>query len=360
MKENRPLYFIVGTRAQLIKVAPVMRSLDARGIPYMYVFSGQHTETIDDLERSFGLRRPDVDLSDGMEANTRHRFLKWAARMFGYLFRPGRVLTKGKGVVINHGDTATCAWGTLLGKLHGSTTAHLESGLRSFNIFHPFPEELQRLFTFFFTDIYFCPNEWAMGNLKRYRGEKINTQGNTLMDSVALAKATETNPLQSEKPYVVFSMHRFENLFTADRLEKNIEVLEKVATFFPTYFVLHPVTREVLKKNGILKKLAGNDRIRLTERYNFIDFINVIDGSEFMVTDGGSNQEEASYLGVPTLLLRASTERIEGLGENIVLSKYDGRIIDAFLDEYKAFRRVQREISESPSQIITDTIIRRL
>ncbi len=351
---SRPIYIVVGTRAQLIKTAPIMKELDTRGISYEYIFTGQHIETIEDLESGFSLKTPDINVTKNIEADSPLRFLRWMVLMGMCVFRPSRVLKKGKGIVVNHGDTISALWGTILGRLHGSETMHLESGLRSFNIFHPFPEELTRLMIFWFTDIYCCPNDTAVRNLSKYRGVILSTKGNTLIDAVRIARKNGHNPFTHQKPYAIFSMHRFENIFRTGRFRENIEILFDASVVAPITFVLHPVTRRMLDRTGLRKKIEEHPRIRLSERFNFIEFINILSESEFLVTDGGSNQEESSYLGVPTLLLRSATERTEGMGHNVLLSKYDRNVIRDFFANYSQYRRAETESSHSPSTIIVD------
>lgn len=352
---TRPLYFVLGTRAQLIKVAPVMKELDRRQILYTSIYTGQHVETIEDLRSEFGLKPFDVILRRGKdEANTLPRFFKWAAESLFLVFRPKKIMKHGQGLVVTHGDTITSIWAAVLGKLGGSNVAHLESGLRSFNIFHPFPEELNRLIIFCLADYYFCPNNWAVQNLRSFKGEKINTNGNTLVDSIRLAIEHKQSFQIGPKPYCVVSMHRFENLHPKSALLKNIEIIEHVAKCLRTIFILHPVTLKRLEAAGLYSQLSGNPNIILEKRLGFFEFIKLLADSEFVVTDGGSNQEESSYLGLPCLLLRKRTERIEGLGENVVLSDYNIDKIDKFLSTYKSYRLASRIDSISPSSRIAD------
>lgn len=356
--DNKIFYVIVGTRAQLIKTAPVMKEFQDRGIPYFYIYTGQHKETIDDLRIGFGLKEPDIDLSiKSFEASSLLKFLAWGLKMLSYVFVPGRIFKLGKGVVLTHGDTVTCWWGALIGKIGGNKVAHLESGLRSFNIFHPFPEEINRLMTFSLTDYYFCPNEWALNNLKKFRGVKINTQGNTLKDAVKLAMKSNIEKGSEAEKYFVFSMHRFENIYKKKNLSINLDILKMVSSKIKCHFILHPVTRDLLAKFGVLQELEKNQNITFKPRMDFISFINLIAHSEFMITDGGSNQEECSYLGHPCLLLRKRTERIEGLDKNVVVSNYDKKIIEDFVTNYDKYKSENTNFENSPSKIIVDYLM---
>ena len=352
--KNKKIYVVIGTRAQIIKMAPVMARMQKAGIDYEFIYTAQHRETIDGVLKDFGVKSPDRELSSLNEANTMMRFFGWSGMMFSYVFRPKRVFPQ-RGLILTHGDTATCAWAAFVGKLAGCTVSHVESGLRSYNIFSPFPEELMRLVTFQFSDVYFCPNKWALKNVSRYKGEKVNLGMNPLYDSVIAALKSPVTLERFKQPYVVVSIHRYENIFK-NRFEKTIiPLLEMVADGgFTLVFVLHPTTREVLKKNGgvLYRRLERNDHILLRERYTLFHWIKLVNRAAFVITDGGSNQEELSYLGKPTLLFRDVTERIEGLGENVIISKFDRDIVRDFIMNYKNYKRPRVRSTKMPSDVI--------
>lgn len=328
-----------------------MKKLSDQNIGYVFVYTAQHRETINELIELFGINNPDKILYSRTEAKNIFSFLGWAGSMALYLFNPRSVFPK-KGVVIAHGDTVTTLWSVVCAKLAGCKVAHLESGLRSFNIFNPFPEELIRLITFKFTDMFFCPNQWAIDNLASYRGRKIDTHGNTLIDSVRLALGNKAELKLPKGKYVVVSIHRAENIYTKRFKELIIPHILNVAKNLMVIFVLHPATREVINKDGSIQKLLEKDSIKLKARYNYFDFVKLLAACEFVITDGGSNQEELSYLGKPTLLMRKATERLEGLGQNVVISKYDNNIIEDFISNYKKYRTKPVDVVGSPVDII--------
>lgn len=361
--KNAPgIAVIIGTRAQFIKTAPVMLALDKRRVPYRFIFAGQHRETIDAIRENFGVRPPDYTLSTGsFEAKTISLFSSWLCRaIWALIVRRHEIIPFRGGIVINHGDTATCLWGTLLARLTGNKAMHLESGLRSFRIFKPFPEEVIRLLTFGLTNVYVCPNEWALGNLKHYHGVKLNTGLNTLYDAVQLAlesdDAAESRVLPSG-PFAVVSIHRFEHIFNPAVFARILDVVEQAAVSMKLVFVEHPATARQLDKLGLRQRLAVNANITVCGRLPFFDFIKLIARSEYVITDGGSNQEELSYLGKPTLVLREATERREGLGENALLSKFDPELICGFLANYNQYRRGTLQIAHKPSEVIVDWLV---
>ena len=335
-------------------MAPMMSLLEKEKIDYEFIYTAQHRETISKIIKDFHIKDPDRTIYSKSEANTLTKFFGWGGSMFLKAFRPKKIFPE-KGIVLTHGDTVTTAWAAVVGKLAGCKVAHVESGIRSFKIFNPFPEELMRLITFRFSDIYFCPNDWALNNLKNYKGDKINLKMNSIYDAVKIAINSDVKIELPKEKFVVVSIHRFENIFTNKLQNKIIPLLEKIAELgFMLVFVLHPSTRNVLKKNKmrLYNRLEKNKMITLKDRYPYFEFIQLLNESEFVITDGGSNQEELSYLGKPTLLFRDVTERIEGLEKNTVISHFDPKIIMEFANNYKKRQTEFKKVDISPSQLI--------
>ncbi|NTU73752.1 UDP-N-acetyl glucosamine 2-epimerase [Candidatus Roizmanbacteria bacterium] len=355
------IHIIIGTKAQLVKMGPLMSLLQIRNIPYNFILTGQHRETMRDLRENFEVKDPDAVLYEGNDIKSVSAMFFWIVRILcKVLF--GRIeifQNDQKGIVLVHGDTFSCLVGALLAKVKGHRVGHVESGLRSFNIFHPFPEELTRIFTFYLADIYFCPGEWAMGNLKHHKGEKVNTRYNTLLDSLRLASEDCANTRADilVDKYCVVSIHRFENIFKKCNLERIVEIVEEIATKAKTIFILHPPTEKKLKQLGLFHRLLTNPGIELRPRCDYFSFIKIVRNSQFLVTDGGSNQEEAFYMGKPCLLLRKASERKEGLGANVVISKYDSNVISDFLENYTKCNFNPINVALSPSEIILSHIL---
>lgn len=360
MEENNiPIYVIMGTRAQFIKMAPVIYEMKKQGVEYNLIYTVQHKENVQEILNVYGLRKPDVVIYDGEESSTIFKGLRWACDMFfKSLFKAKKYLPK-KGVVLTHGDTFTSWLAALMGRRAGCKVAHVESGLRSFNIFSPFPEEISRLITFSLSNIYFCSDEWAVNNLNRFKGEKINIGANTMLDGVkyALESEKKTEFKFQKQPYVLVSIHRYENIFKERFTDVIIPYLKDISKKHKLVITLHPTTRERLKALNLYDELDQDERIILHERFDFIDWINVCNGAEFVISDGGSNQEELSYLGIPTILFREETERKEGLGENVVLSRFDKSIIDGFVENYEEYKREPLFSKIHPSKNIVDYLV---
>lgn len=316
---------IVGTRAQLVKMAPVLRELEARKSEFRLVFTGQHHETMQALLDDFGIEAEPVWLRQGQEADKMSKIIPW---FFGTVWRLAvsrRTLLRddegARGIVVVHGDTLSTLAGALAGRLNRCQVAHVESGLRSFSLREPFPEELTRVTVFRLTDTAYCPGQWAAGNMSRHRVEVVDTGANTLLDAVRYARGRATDPVSvgSKGPYCVASVHRFENLRSDARLGAILDMILDIAETRRVVFVLHPATRARLKRSGRLGALRASPGMELRERMGYVEFLGLLARAEFVVTDGGSNQEELSYLGIPTLVVRERSERQEGLGSNAEL-----------------------------------------
>jgi UDP-N-acetylglucosamine 2-epimerase (non-hydrolysing) len=214
-------------------------------------------------------------------------------------------------------------------------------------------------------DIYFCQDEAAIRNLSRYKGEKINTNGNTLYDAVHDSRLVnkKLSCLESKK-YCVFSTHRFENWANYKCAEKILNILNMVSSEIYTVFVGHPFTLKKLREYSLESVIKNNRNVVVVPRLVFSEFIGLLKGADFLVTDGGSNQEESSYLGIPCLLLRKATERNEGLDRNVVLSNLDEDVIKRFLDRYshKASCSLSEpdKLGNSPSEVVVRFLSRYL
>lgn len=337
-----------------------MRRLQDQAIDYNFILSGQHKHTIQDILANFSIEHePDFVLYDGKDITGIVQMAKWAMDIIQTyknkkntdIFRNDR-----NGIVLNHGDTFSTLLGSYLGKNHGLHSGHVESGLRSHNPFHPFPEELTRIMTFRLSDYYYAPGEWAAGNLAKYSGNVINTGHNTLYDS--LQYSPEVPQLQDNEPYGLISIHRFENIFSRKQLSRIVNQLTDDRQHkIKKLFILHKPTEIKLKQYGLLKVLENCPDIELRPRYDYFTFISLLKSSEFLISDGGSNQEECSYLGKPCFLMRKATERKEGLGKNVVLGQYDHQSYLDFIKNYQQYETAPLVLDQSPTDIIVDSIV---
>jgi UDP-N-acetylglucosamine 2-epimerase (non-hydrolysing) len=250
----------------------------------------------------------------------------------------------------------TTVLGSMLGRSLRATVAHIEGGLRSFDLRHPFPEELNRKLATALARIHYAPGAWAASNLRG--GDVVDTGSNTIRDSLELVAEAEPSIPLPERPFGIVSLHRFELLNSRKLLTETLEVLANAAERTPLLFVDHSVTSAALERFG-LERLFEGTAFRRTPRLPFFDFVRAERRSRFVVTDSGGSQEECYYLDLPCLVHRMKTERREGLGENAVLSGMSSDVLRGFLDDPSRFRRTTPLPAASPSEVIVDDLERR-
>jgi UDP-N-acetylglucosamine 2-epimerase (non-hydrolysing) len=355
---------VFGTTGELIKLAPVLLRLDGRGHPYVLATTGQQMQQIPTFLDQFGLRQPDVWLARGaggrdLRVNT--DIPGWLARVTRSWLRERRYVRRmlqggpGRPLVLVHGDTMTTVLGSMIGRSLRTTVAHVEGGLRSYDLRHPFPEELNRKLATFLSRIHYAPGPWAASNL---RGDVVDTGSNTIRDSLALVPDEAPAFSVPERPFGVVSVHRFELLNNRRLLTETVDVLAEAARRTPLLFVDHPVTAAALERFRLADRFDG-ESFRRVPRLRFFDFVRVERRSTFVVTDSGGSQEECYYLDLPCLVHRVKTERREGLGENAVLSEMRAEVLHDFLADPARFRRTTQLAPSSPSDVIVDDLERR-
>lgn len=353
---------LIGTKAQFIKTAPVLNALDASSADYRLIYTGQHSETFDTLEAAFGTRPPDDVMVSGSEADSAGGLLGWTFRFFRAVRqRLGRKEWIGARWGVVHGDTLSTLLTTVALRLAGVPVAHIEAGLRSPRLLSPFPEEIIRRLVSRMVQLHLAPDDLAATRLAGIQGRVINTQGNTLRDALLMALGrVEALPTDGGYGgYAVVSLHRSENLGSAARFDFLMNSVERTAARIPLKFVLHPVTRRKLHRTGWFDRLASHPNITLLERMDYVAFVRIMLGACFLMTDGGSNQEEAAMLGLPALLMRTATERPDGLeAGSVVLSGLDAQRIDVFVEQHANRMWPLRSVeNDSPSQRVVSALL---
>jgi UDP-N-acetylglucosamine 2-epimerase (non-hydrolysing) len=354
---------VFGTTGELIKLMPVLVRLRDRGHPFVLASTGQQVNQIPQLLELAGLPPVDVWLahgSNGRDLRTASDIPGWAITVGRSFGRERTALRRrladgpGRPLVLVHGDTMTTLYGAVLGRLLRVPVAHIESGLRSFDLLHPFPEELNRRLTSRIARYLYAPGQWAASNLSR--GTVIDTGSNTIRDALDLAAARAEPPVSvPDGEFGIASLHRFELLKDRQLLAETIDLLRESGRTL--LWVDHPVTVAALEKHGLSDRLGGS--IRTMPRLDFFGFVATMRRSSFLVTDSGGSQEETYYLDIPCLIHRKRTERREGLGENVVLSEYDATALRRFLDDPTAHRRDSELPPTSPSDVIVDDLEQR-
>lgn len=357
---DAPVLVLIGTKAQYIKTAPILRELDRRGIAYNLVYTGQHSETFDLLEAAFGTRPADDVMVPHFEAATHKTFAQWTFAFWRAAFaRIARRRWKHARYGLVHGDTASTLFTAIALRLAGAKVVHVEAGLRSPKLLEPFPEEIVRRLVSRVTALHCAPDASAIANLRGQRGRIVDTGGNTLRDALAMALSRWDVPPErgGEGGYAVASIHRSENMSQRANLDLLMEEVIATAAKTPVRFVLHPVTRERIRSSGWIERLQSQPGLTMLDRMDYPDFVRLLIGASFLMTDGGSNQEEAAMMGLPTLLLRRATERPDGLGDNVVLSELDRDRIRAFVDAHAGGTWTLRfKEGTSPSSVIVDVL----
>ena len=343
------LHVFIGTKAQYIKCAPLLARLEERGAEYRLIDSGQHAALAEGLRAELGVRPPDFRLGGGGDVESAAQAARWAARLLARWLSPARlrreVFGGRDGACLVHGDTPSTWLGMVLARRAGLAVAHLESGLRSRRWFHPFPEEIIRHRTARRADVLLAPDAAAAANLREMGapGRVVNLGGNTGLETLRAAGAA-AGP---EGPAVI-TMHRVENLHRPSRREGLVDVAVERAGRGPVRWVMHGPTRRALGERA-RRRLAGAG-VEVTPLTGHAAFAGLLASAPWVITDGGSVQEECALLGVPTLLWRDRTERPDGLGANAVLSRYDPAAVTEFLADPQRFRRPPAIPAANPSQ----------
>jgi len=355
--DGPPLIHVVwGTKAEAIKVAPVLREMDRRGVPYRLVETGQHGAYLPGLREHLAVREPDVRLGDGSDADTLPAAVRWALGLARSLTSRNnlrsRVFGDRDGVCLVHGDTPSTLLATLMARRAGLPVAHLESGLRSGSFRHPFPEELIRVLVMRRAAVCFAPDASAAENLHSMgvRARIVETSGNTGLEALRDAVAD----VEPGSGPVVATMHRVENLHRSERFDGFLDLLGRLDR--PATFVIHPPTDAVLARRGGRSSVEAGG-VATSGLVPYDEFVTMLAAAPFVVTDGGSIQEECARLGVPTLLWRDRTERSDGVGENVLVSRYDDDLVDGFLADPERWRRPRRLGDERPASEVVDVLV---
>ena len=357
------IHVCYGTQAEYIKLAPILRELAARGASHRIIDTGQHPRQTEALRELFDLRPPDVRLHTGSGIYSSGKALVWGMKILGSCLIGSRrfrreVFDSRPGLCVVHGDTLTTLLVSLLARMTRMKLAHVESGLRSFHWFSPFPEELIRVFANRRADLLFPPGEWACENLRRMKGKGrvVPLPANTGKDALEYVLALPASTVDLPRPYALASIHRFETVNSRTYTKRAVDTVTRAGERTKIIWPLHEVTRRALEKWALLEGLSRAN-VELRDTLPYAEFARLLAGSEFVIADGGSIQEESYFLNRPCLLLRHATERREGLDENVVLSRWRQGDIDAFLDNPRKHRRRSALPRQSPSAIVVDELL---
>lgn len=327
------IHLCIGTKAQLIKLAPVMLELRRRGIPFRQLDTGQHARTTELLRREFGLPEPDWTLDRrANNVSTVTDAAHWYLRGLRMTLKPWRRLRDeifpGGGICLIHGDTLSTLLGLQLARTARVDVAHVEAGLSSGRWMNPFPEELIRRYCTSHARLLFACSPEAMRSLahRRTRGQAIELPGNTGADALRHMLAQLPPPASKPPPYALATCHRFETIRQRSRLERVVRLIARASETMPVHLVLHEPTRRQLERYGLIDALGA--RVTCTNLLGYRDFVTLLRDASLVLTDGGSIQEECAVLGKPCLILRDVTERGDGIGQGARLWGFDDGMLD--------------------------------
>ncbi|WP_457934134.1 non-hydrolyzing UDP-N-acetylglucosamine 2-epimerase [Pseudoalteromonas sp. SCSIO 43210] len=317
---------VFGTRPEAIKMAPLVHALvnDSRFVAKVCV-TAQHREMLDQVLDLFKIV-PDYDLNLMKVGQTlpevTSRILQELTPVLK-AFKPD--------IVLVHGDTATTFAASLAAYYEQIDVGHVEAGLRTGNIYSPWPEEANRKLTGALTKLHFAPTEISKANLvkENYADENIFVTGNTVIDALLLVKqqvegdvelsnalASKFPMLDESKKLILVTGHRRESF--GGGFERICEALAQTAKAHPNTQILYPVHLNPNVQEPVKRILKDVDNVHLIEPQQYLPFVYLMNRSHIILTDSGGIQEEAPSLGKPVLVMRDTTERPEAVDAGTV------------------------------------------
>ena len=320
---------IIGTRPEIIKMAPVVRALDGLSHEHLLIHSGQHYDLL--MDRVFFQDMHVREADHRFELRDREPHLQIAATM-----RQVGAVVADADLILVHGDTNTTVAGALLASKLGRRLAHVEAGIRSFD--KTMPEEINRTVADHLSQLLFAPTEVSRGNLRRENvTEGVHVVGNSVIDALRenLEVAERTSHVLDRldlapRGYLLLTFHRAENVDSPDRLGRALEAFDAAAdeAGLPIVFPIHPRTAKNLAQFGLQKRAASLRSLRQIEPTGYLDMLLLEKNAALVLTDSGGLQEESCYFRVPCVTLRENTERPETLeiGANVLAGTEPERV----------------------------------
>ena len=304
---------VFGTRPEAIKMAPLVKELEKREeIESIVCVTAQHREMLDQVLETFEIK-PDYDLDIMKQGQT---LADVTTRALNGL--EGVIKEANPDIVLVHGDTTTTFAGGLAAFYNQTAIGHVEAGLRTFDKYSPFPEEMNRQMVDCMTDMFFAPTNLSKENLLKQNidEEKIYVTGNTAIDAMKTTvtreyKNSELDWIKDDERLILLTAHRRENL--GDPMRNIFKAIRRLVDEFEDIKVIYPIHKNPKVREVANEILDGCDRVRLIEPLEVFDFHNFQNKSFIIMTDSGGIQEEAPSLGKPVLVLRDTTERPEGI-----------------------------------------------
>lgn len=303
---------VFGTRPEAIKMCPLVNELKSRDkLKTVVCVTGQHRQMLDQVLEAFDVE-PDYDLSIMKEKQT---LFDVTINILGKI---RDVLEKEKpDVVLVHGDTTTTFTTALACFYMQIPVGHVEAGLRTYNIYSPYPEEFNRQAVGIVAQFNFAPTEVSKNNLLK-EGKKADTiyvTGNTAIDALKTTVredySNENLDWAKDSRLILLTAHRRENL--GEPMHHMFRAIRRIVDETPDIKVIYPIHMNPVVRKAADEELGNDDRIRIIEPLDVLDFHNFMSRSYLILTDSGGIQEEAPSLGKPVLVMRDTTERPEGI-----------------------------------------------
>ena len=309
---NRKIMLVFGTRPEAIKMCPLVLELKKRNdVETVVCVTGQHRSMLQQVLDAFNVT-PDYDLHIMKDRQTLFDITT------GVLTGMREVLEKEKpDVVLVHGDTSTTFATALTCYYMQIPVGHVEAGLRTYDVYSPYPEEFNRQATGIVTRYHFAPTPLSRDNLLREgkNPDHIFVTGNTVIDALkTTVRADYTHPeleWAAGSRLILLTAHRRENL--GEPMHHMFRAIRRVIEEHPDVKALYPIHMNPVVREAAAQELDGCDRIRLIEPLEVLDCHNLMARSYLILTDSGGIQEEAPSLGKPVLVMRDVTERPEGI-----------------------------------------------
>lgn len=342
----KTVMLVFGTRPEAIKMCPLVNELKTRkGLKTVVCVTGQHRQMLDQVLAAFGVE-PDYDLSIMKDKQTLFDITT------NILNRIRAVLEEVRpDVVLVHGDTSTTFVTALACFYLQIPVGHVEAGLRTYNIYSPYPEEFNRQAVSIISQYNFAPTARARDNLlhEGKRAETIFVTGNTAIDALqTTVREDYTHPeltwAQGSR-LIVITAHRRENL--GEPMHQMFRAIRRIMDEHPDVKAIYPIHMNPVVRQAADEELRGCDRIHIIEPMEVLDFHNLLARSYLILTDSGGIQEEAPSLGKPVLVMRDTTERPEGIdagtlrlvgtNEDVIYRNFKQLLEDS--DAYQAMAR---------------------
>ena len=303
-----------GTRPEAIKMAPLVLELNkhADQIEAVTTVTAQHREMLDQVLEIFKIQ-PDYDL------NIMHARQTLTDITSNVLINLDKILKEAKpDIVLVHGDTTTTFAASVAAFYNQIPIGHVEAGLRTWEKYSPYPEEMNRQMTDAMTDLYFAPTNQSKANLlkENHKEDNIYITGNTAIDALKQTVDKEyhhdiLDKVSPDNKLILLTMHRREN--QGEPMRRVFKVIREVVESREDVEVIYPVHLSPAVQEAAKEILGNVERIHLISPLDVVDFHNLAARSYFIMTDSGGVQEEAPSLGKPVLVLRDTTERPEGV-----------------------------------------------